>query len=77
MTRPEPPVGARGRRALLDEARRKVERSLAISEVAAELVRAAEATLAAARAGQVEVDQAVLDELSAAVAKYRELERSF
>jgi hypothetical protein len=48
-----------------------------MSEVADELVRAAEATLAAARGGQVDVDQGALKELSAAVARYRELERSF
>jgi hypothetical protein len=61
----------RGRRVVLDEARRKVERALAVAEPAEELAQAAQAVLMAAQAEQIDFDSMSLSVLRAALAKYR------
>jgi len=61
----------RGRRAVLDDARRKVERALAVGDAAEELAKGAEAVLAANPA-----DAPELSALRAALARYRAIIRA-
>jgi hypothetical protein len=61
----------RGRRAVLDDARRKVERALAVGDAAEEVAKAAEAVLAANPA-----DAPELAALRAALARYRAIIRA-
>jgi len=58
--------GGRGRRAVLDDARRKVERALAVEDAAEDLAKAAETVVAAGPAHSPE-----LAALRAALARYR------
>jgi hypothetical protein len=73
MPRRPDETGVRGRREVLNEARRQVERALASAPAAEELAQAAQALLDAAEAGQIELDAKPLADLRAALAKYRKL----
>jgi len=61
---------SRRRRAVLDDARRKVERALAVSEAADQLAAAAQDVLAGAEVGETDRDVR-LETLRAALATYR------
>ncbi|HKV30802.1 MAG TPA: hypothetical protein VJT14_07285 [Candidatus Dormibacteraeota bacterium] len=61
------------RRAVLDKARRKVERALAVEDAAEELAQSAEAVLDAADAEQIVLDRTDFHALRAALARYREV----
>ncbi len=61
------------RRAVLDKARRKVERALAVEDAAEELAQSAEAVLDAADAEQIVLDTLAIAALGAALARYRKL----
>jgi len=61
------------RRAVVDSMRRKIERALAVSDAAEELSKAAQAVLIAAEADQIVLNSARLNELRAALARYRDV----
>jgi hypothetical protein len=63
----------RGRRAVLDDARRKVERALALTDAADDLARAAQAVLLSAEERNVEDQRRQLEALRSALEKYRRL----
>ena len=63
----------RGRRAVVDEMRRKVERALLVAEAAEELALAAEAALLAAESERVDADASHVSALRAALARYRQV----
>ena len=71
---PREPDAARGRqrRAVLDDARRKVERALAVADAAEELAKAAQTVLRAAEAEQIDLRGAGFAALRAALARYRQ-----
>lgn len=77
-SRPRPLVPAesdaastrRPHRAVLNDARRKVERALAAAEAADDLAEAAEAVLTAAEAEQIDLDRLGVVTLRAALARY-------
>jgi hypothetical protein len=62
----------RQRRALFNDARRKVERALGTADEAEELAKAAQAVLKAAEAGQIDLAGGELAALRAALARYHE-----
>jgi hypothetical protein len=62
----------RQRRAVMDDTRRKIERTLLVATAADELARAAHAVLMAAEAEQIDVNSMGFGALSTALARYRE-----
>ncbi len=64
---------AQARRAVLDKARRKVERALAVEDAAEELAQSAEAVLNAADAEPIVFDTLAVGALRAALTRYREV----
>ncbi len=69
----EPSRGPRkpGRRAVLDDARRKVERALFVANAADELAEAAQMVLSAAEVEQLDPGRPDIAALSAGLARYR------
>jgi len=60
-----------GRRAVLNDARRTVERALFVASAADELAEAAQTVLSEAEAEQVDPERPDIASLSAALARYR------
>ena len=69
---PDAAAKRRQRRAVMDDARRKVERALAVADAAEEMAKAAHTVLIAAEAEQIDRRSMGFAELRAALARYRQ-----
>jgi hypothetical protein len=70
---PDAATNRRPRRAVVDSMRRKIERALAVSDAAEGLAKAAQAVLIAVEADQIVLNSARVNELRAALSRYREV----